>query len=88
MFKMGQVVVFEPKNFNPEYWNNLPEADRINYYGALGYGRAKPLLFSYLCQILSEDGDTSHCILVSLEDGHLEVMRHDSDFRMARDDEF
>ena len=37
----GTVVVFEPNNFNPEFWNNLPEKDRIRYYGVLGYGSDK-----------------------------------------------
>jgi len=24
--ELGTVVVFEPNNFNPEFWNSLPEA--------------------------------------------------------------
>jgi hypothetical protein len=35
-FKLGDTVTFDPSNFNPDYWNNLSEADRIKYYGPLG----------------------------------------------------
>lgn len=84
-FKNGTVVVFEPKNFNPEYWNNLSENDRIKYYGALGYGAKKPKFFVYLTSIRNAPG---HCVLVSLDDQKIETMRHDSDFREVEEEEF
>jgi hypothetical protein len=60
-FEPGTVVVFNPDSFNPEFWNKLPEKDRIKYYG---------------------------CILVDLDDGHIETMRHTSDFREVYEEEF
>lgn len=83
-FKMGTVVVFEPKNFNPAYWNKLSEQDRIKYYGPLGYGQKKQKHFVFITEIVSTPG---HCVLVDMDDGHVEVMRHTSDFREAREDE-
>lgn len=84
-FKRGTVVVFEPKNFNPEFWNGLSEEERISYYGALGYGQAKPKFFVYLTRIRNAPG---HCVLVSLDDQTIETMRHDSDFREVTEEEF
>ena len=83
-FKRGTAVVFEPKNFNQEWWKNLSEKDRKKYYGALGYGAAKPHVFVFLCEIRNAPG---HCVLVSLEDQHVETMRHTSDFREVTEDE-
>jgi len=75
-FKNGDVVVFEPKNFNKKYWAELSEKDRIRYYGPLGYGRKKPKLFIYMTNINAmENGkryDTCHCVLLDMDDGHLE----------------
>ena len=84
-FKKGTVVVFDPKNFNPNYWNSLSEEDRIKYYGPLGYGSEKPKFFVYLTEIKNAPG---HCVLVSLDNQTIETMRHDSDFREVREDEF
>lgn len=83
-FKLGTVVVFEPKNFNPDFWNNLSEKDRIKYYKSLGYGSDKKKFFVFLTEIKNSPG---HCILVSLDDGRIEVMRHISDFREVTEDE-
>ena len=83
-FKKGTVVVFEPKNFNPKYWNSLSEGDRIEYYGELGYGQPKLKLFVFLTEILNAPG---HCVLISLDDQKIETMRHTSDFREATEDE-
>ena len=83
-FKSGDVVIFEPKNFNPEYWGKLSEKDRHKYYSALGYGCDKPKLFVFLTEIHQAPG---HCILVSLDDQTIETMRHTSDFRLATDEE-
>ena len=88
-FKPGSVVVFDPTHFNPDFWKNLSEEDRIKYYGSLGYGREKPMLFVYMTEIFNADGNPSgHCVLVSLEDQHIEIMRHTSDFRLATEEEF
>ena len=40
-FKQGTVVIFDPESFNPDFWVNLKEADRIKYYSELGYGSPK-----------------------------------------------
>lgn len=84
-FKRGTVVVFEPKNFNPEYWDKLSEEDRVKYYGDLGYGSPKPKFFVYLTKIRNAPG---HCALVSLDDQKIETMRHDNDFREVKEEEF
>lgn len=83
-FEPGTVVVFEPNNFNPKFWGALPEKERIEYYGPLGYGEEKPHLFVFLCEIQN----SGHCVLVSLNDQHVETMRHTSDFRKATEEEF
>jgi len=49
--KMGSVVVFEPNNFNPEFWKQFPEEDKIKYYGPLGYGSNKKKFFVFLTEI-------------------------------------
>lgn len=84
-FKRGTVVVFDPSNFNPEYWKNLSEEDRLKYYGTLGYGSRKPKFFVFLTEIRNAPG---HCVLVALDDQHLETMRHTSDFREVTEEEF
>jgi hypothetical protein len=83
-FKPGDTLVFEPKNFNPEYWAGLSEEDRVKYYGALGYGAARPHLFTFICEHNPQRG---HCVLVSMQDQHVETMRHPTDFRLATEDE-
>jgi hypothetical protein len=83
-FKLGDVVVFEPKNFNPDFWNNLSEKDRRKYYGPLGYGQKKQKLFVFICEVNSAPG---HCVLVSLDNQKIETMRHVYSFRKATKDE-
>lgn len=88
-FNPGDVIVFDPQNFNPEFWNNLSEKDRIKYYGELGYGQKKIKLFVYVCPINSSDGhDSGHHIMVDLDDGKNHVMRHTTDFRLATEEEW
>ncbi len=84
-FKRGTVVVFDPSNFNPEYWNNLSEKDRLKYYGPLGYGKKKLKCFVFLTEIRNAPG---HCVLINLDDQKIETMRHTSDFREVKEDEF
>lgn len=86
-FKTGDVVIWAPEKFNPEYWNSLSEQDRLRYYGALGYGRGKKP-FVFISTINDIDGDTGHCILIDLDDGHVEWMRHTCEFRKATEEEF
>lgn len=84
-FKPGTVVVFDTPNFNPGYWNNLPEQQRVKYYGPLGYGKKKPKFFVFMCEIRNAPG---HCVLLDMDDGHMEYMRHISDFREVKEGEF
>jgi hypothetical protein len=83
-FKLGDVVVFEPKNFNPDFWNELSEKDRRKYYGPLGYGQKKKFLFVFICEI---NDAPEHCVLVSLDNQKVETMRHTRNFRKATEDE-
>lgn len=83
-FKFGDVVAFDPSNFNPEYWDNLPESDRIKYYGALGYGSKSLKAFVFITEIKPTPG---HCVLIDMDDGHIEMMRHISDFRKVKEEE-
>lgn len=84
-FKRGTIVVFEPKNLNPNFWKNLSEEDRIKFYGPLGYGQKKPKFFVYLTSIRNAP---DHCVLVALDNQAIETMRHDSDFREVTEEEF
>ncbi len=83
-FKLGDTVVFDPTTFNPEYWDNEPETNKILYYGVLGYGAKKPHLYTFICEHQQQGG---HCVLISMEDQHVETMRHTENFRLATDDE-
>ena len=84
MFEPGDTVVFEPKNFNQDYWNNLSEDDKIKYYGSLGYGKDQPVFFTFLCYHRPQSG---HCVLVNMDNQQVETMRHPQDFRLVTDDE-
>lgn len=84
-FKRGTVVVWTSDNFNKNYWESLSEADRIKYYGPLGYGKDKPKFFVFLTEIRNAPG---HCVLVSLDDQKIETMRHIHDFREVTEEEF
>jgi hypothetical protein len=83
-FKPGTVVVFDPASFNPNFWDKLPEEDRIKYYGPLGYGSDKIKLFIYM----SEINDSGHCVLIDMDTNENVIMRHTSDFRPATEEEF
>ena len=84
-FKPGTAVVWDYRNFNPEYWDSLSEKDRKKYYGDLGYGSKKPVVFVFLCEILNAPG---HCVLVNLDNQKIETMRHTDEFREVTEDEF
>ena len=83
-FKMGDTLIFEPKNFNPDFWNNLSEEDRIKYYGDLGYGKDEIYLFCFMTEHFPQSG---HCVLIELGNDKVHTMRHWSDFRLAKEDE-
>ena len=88
-FKPGTVVVFEPNNLNPEWWNKQTKKDLLKWYGPLGYGKKKRKLFVFMCEILDHEGTPSgHCVLLEMGTGKLQWMRHTSDFRKATVDEF
>jgi hypothetical protein len=93
-FKSGDVVIFEPKNFNPSFWDSLSEEDRIKYYGPLGYGSEKPKLFVYITDIMQgtygneKRYSSGHCVLIDMDTNEIQMMRHPTDFRLATDDEF
>jgi hypothetical protein len=84
----GTVVVFEPLNFNQEWWKSQKEADLIKWYSSLGYGQEKRKFFVFMYEILVGNEPTGHCILISLDDQTIEIMRHVSDFRPVTDEEF
>jgi hypothetical protein len=84
-FKKGAVVVFDPESFNKDFWKNLSEEDKIKYYGSLGYGTNKKKFFVFLTEVKNAPG---HCLLVDLDDGHIETMRHIYNFREVKEDEF
>ncbi len=84
-FKKGTVVVFDPESFNKDFWKNLSEEDKIKYYGSLGYGTNKKKFFVFLTEVKNAPG---HCLLVDLDDGQIETMRHIYNFREVKEDEF
>lgn len=87
-FEAGDIVVFEPANFNTDFWKSLSESEKLEYYGRFGYKNPKIKLFVFLCYIKHPDGDkTDHCILISLDDQKLETCVHASDFRKADEEE-
>ena len=84
-FKPGDTVVFDPDSFNPDFWNGLSLEQKKRYYGNLyNFEEDKPYLFTFLCYHSPQVG---HCVLVSMEDQHIETMRHPDDFRLVGDDE-
>jgi hypothetical protein len=80
-FKPGDTVIFDFANLNT---SGLKESEKIEYYGDLGYGRKKPLLFTFICEHSPQDG---HCVLVNMENQKVETMRETDQFRLATEDE-
>jgi hypothetical protein len=87
-FKIGSVLVFEPKNLNQDYWNRLTEEEKINYYGQYGYGHKKTKHFIFMCPVIDSNGDTGHSILWDMEEQKIIQMAHNYEFRMATEEEF
>ena len=81
---MGTVVVFDPDSFNQDFWEKLPEENRIKYYGPLGYGSDRKKFFVFVCEI----NESGHCLLVDMDTGENVLMRHTYNFRPATDQEF
>jgi len=84
LFRMGDTVIFDEHSFNPEYWHSLSEEEKIRYYGDLGYGQKKPKPFTFITEMYPQIG---HCILIDIQTGKIETMRHSGDFRLATDEE-
>lgn len=96
----GTVVLWTHKNFNPEYWDNLSEEDRVKYYSWAGYGTPeygtfRQRAFVFICPIydseVQADGtryDSGHCVLVDIKTGKVETMRHTCELRPATEEEF
>lgn len=83
MFRMGDTVIFDPSNFNPNFWNSFSEKERIIYYGRYGYG-TRLKLFTFICEHHPQNG---HCILMDIKTGAMYPMCHINDFRLIEDDE-
>ena len=84
MFSPGDSVIFDPSTFNPSYWDNLPESERLRYYGVLGYGEKLPRVFTFLCEHSPQLG---HCVLIDMRTQRVETMRHICNFRLATDED-
>jgi len=89
-FKQGEVLIWDPKNFNPDFWNKLPEKERIRYYSKYGYGSDKLKLFVYLCEITDPETKKSsgHCVLIDMDTQAIITMAHTTEFRKATGEEF
>lgn len=89
-FKSGDVVVWDPPY--SQWMKDQTEENLQKWYGKLGYGKDKRPTFVYLSPINDcSDGfrhNSGHCVLLNMEDGSLEYMRHPEDFRFATDEEF
>lgn len=83
-FKTGDVVVFDPSTFI----GSFSEEHKLKYYGDLGYGVNKPKLFVFLCHIRFQGKKIGHCALVDIKSGEIKVMVHESNFRLAHEEEF
>ena len=84
MFRPGDTVTFDSNHFNPAFWNDLSESDRIKFYGRYGYGSKHTKLFTFITYHYPQLG---HCVLMDMDDGKLLPMCHDSDFRLVTDEE-
>jgi hypothetical protein len=87
-FKSGQVVVFSPEKMNQDFWGSLSEEERVRHYGYLGYGQNKMKHLVYICPVIAPCGDTSHCVVLDMDTKQLIQMVHESDLRLAKEEEF
>lgn len=82
-FKCGDTVVFDPKSFNPNYWNRLSKEEKSKYYGHL-HNDKDPILFTFLCHHQPQHG---HCTLINMDTNEVLVMCHTGNFRLATEEE-
>lgn len=73
-FKLGDAVVFD-REFPPM---------EAKYYNPLMFKDGKQRVFIFITEINQAPG---HCVLVPLDGGPVEWMRHTADFRLATEDE-
>lgn len=85
MFKPGDTVQFDPSAFSKEYWDSLSQSSKIEYYGELGYGKRRPVLFTFLCEHRQQAG---HCVIVSMENQKVITMVHTNELRLSRPHEY
>lgn len=83
-FKLGDTIIFDPSNFNQEYWKNLSEKDKIKYYSRFGYGSDKSVFFTFICEHSPQSG---HCLIINMDTQQIETMVHMSEFRLVTEDE-
>ena len=83
-FRLGDTVIFDHTTLNEKFWDSLSEEDRLKYYGSLGYGKDRPVLFTFICEHYPQTG---HCLLINMHNQQIETMRHTVNFRLATDDE-
>jgi len=84
MFNIGDTVLFDCNNLNPDHWNNLSETQRLEYYGYLGYGDKRQKLFSFITEMIPQFG---HCILIDISNGKIITMVHIDLLRLATEEE-
>lgn len=83
-FTIGDTVVWNPDNFNQEWWNKLSEEIRVKYYGPLGYGQDRPKHFTFICHHQPQNG---HCVLIDMDTRKIEIMRHTAEFDLVDEDD-
>lgn len=83
-FIAGDTVVWNPENFNPDYWDSLSEELRVRYYGDLGYGQNRPKHFTFICHHRPQHG---HCVLISMDDQKIFTMAHTSEFDLVEEED-
>jgi hypothetical protein len=79
-FNSGDVVIFRPG----KSYNELPEGQQFKQYGSLKTPMGDWDKFVYICEI----NHSGHCVLISLSDKHIEIMRHICDFRLTTEGEW
>lgn len=83
-FKLGDVVFWDPANLNKEFWTQLSQEEKDRYYTPLMFRNGRKRLFVFITEINQAPG---HCVLVPLDDGPVEWMRHTSEFTLADEDD-
>lgn len=84
MFKLGDTLVFNPSSFNTEYWSELGEEKRIEYYGRFGYGQSEKYLFTFITEHTPQEG---HCMLFCMNVQQIYYMCDMYKFKVALEEE-